>query len=183
MGILWGVLRRAFSLVRCLLGTVLGALGALLLSILFLALGDIDIVDSLLQVLNVLTDVLQLLGVTLLLLRNVLQFLKNVTQLATNEVTGRNLTQSNTQRSNLTGQVLGLLQVLLVTLTVLGCHHAIAVVLTVLRQQQQGSSVRSLQGQHQGQQGEVQATRVELHLLRRQGVPRQPHATENGHPH
>ena len=109
---------------------------------------------------------------TLLLLRNVLQFLKNVTQLATNEVTGRNLTQSNTQRSNLAGQVLGLLQVLLVTLTVLRGHHTVAVILTVLRQQQQGSSVRSLQGQHQGQQGEVQATWVELHLLRRQGVPR-----------
>ena len=182
-GVLHGVLSRAFSLVRCLLGTVLGALSVLLLSVLFLALGDIDIVDSLLQVLNVLTDVLQLLGVTLLLLRNVLQFLKNVTQLTTDEVTGRNLTQSNTQRSDLAGQVLGLLQVLLVTLTVLRGHHAVAVILTVLRQQQQGSSVGGLQGQHQGQQGEVQATRVKLHLLRRQGVPRQPHATENGHPH
>jgi len=154
-GILRGVLCRAFSIVRRLLGTVLGALRILLLSVLFLALGDIDIVDSLLQVLNVLTDVLQLLSVTLLLLRNVLQFLKNVTQLATDEVTGRNLTQSNTQRSDLAGQVLGLLQVLLITLTVLRRDHAVAVILTVLRQQQQGSRVRSLQRQHQGQQGEV----------------------------
>ena len=177
-------LGRALGLPLARVLSVRGALGLLALGLLTLdAVGGVNIVDGLLQVLNVLADVLQLLGVALLLLRNVLQFLKNVAQLATDEVSGRHLAQSNTQRSDLAGQVLGLLQVLLVTLTVLGGHHAVTVVLTVLREQQQGSGVGGLQRQHQGQQGEVQATRVELHLLRRQGVPGQPHATENGHPH
>ena len=133
-------------------------------------------------VLVFLANIVQLLSLAFLLFLNRFQLFQNIPQLTAHKVAGGNLTQGNTQRGDLTRQILCLLKVLLVTFTVLGGDHTVTVILPVLRQQQQGSSVRCLQGEHQGEQGKVEASRVKLQLFGGERVPPQPHATENSHP-
>ena len=96
-------------------------------------------------VLVFLANIVQLLSLAFLLFLNRFQLFQNIPQLTAHKVAGGNLTQGNTQRGNLTRQILCLLKVLLVTFTVLGGDHTVAVILPVLRQQQQGSGVRCLQ--------------------------------------
>ena len=66
------------------------------------------------------------------------------------------------QRDDLWGEVLGIGKVALGTLTVLLDLHAVAVILPVLREKDQGRSVRRLQRKDQREQSEVRGTRVEL---------------------
>ena len=68
-----------------------------------------------------------------------------------------------------------------VTVAVLLHRNAVPVILPVLRQQQQGRRVGSLQREHQGQQGEAKVPRVELPLSGRPRVPAQPEDAEHGH--
>ena len=68
------------------------------------------------------------------------------------------------QRDDLAGEVLGVGEVALGALAVLLDLHAVAVVLPVLREQDEGRGVRGLQRQDQRQQREVRRRGVELQL-------------------
>src|SRR5687768_17631535 len=59
--------------------------------------------------------------------------------------------------------------------------NALAVVLAVLREQDERRGVRRLERQDEGQQGVVQRARVELQVPRRERVPGQPEQHEAGH--
>ena len=72
--------------------------------------------------------------------------------------------ERHAQRDDLAGEVLGVGEVALGALAVLLDLHAVAVVLAVLREQDEGRGVRGLQRQDQRQQREVRRARVELQL-------------------
>src|SRR5699024_10307952 len=84
-----------------------------------------------------------------------LELLEQVAQLAAHEVAGGDVVQGQAQGGDLPGDEVGGGVVALVGLAILRGLHAIAVVLTVLGEQQQGSGVGGLQREDQRQQGEV----------------------------
>src|SRR5659263_247029 len=84
---------------------------------------------------------------------------------------------------NLAGKVLGVREVALGPLAVLFGRHPVAVVLTVLGEQDERGGVRRLQREHQRECGEAVLRLVEAQRRRAPGVPREPHEDEHRQPH
>ncbi len=84
------------------------------------------------------------------------------------------------QRDDLAGEVLGVGEIALGALAVLLDLHALAVVLTVLREQDQRGRVGRLQRQHERQRGEAEGCVVESHGLWRERSSRRSRRCRRG---
>ena len=87
----------------------------------------------------------------------------------------REVGDGHAQGDDLAGEVLGVGEVALGALAVLLDLHAVAVVLAVLREEDEGGRVRRLQREDERQQREVRRARVELQRHGCERVPREPH--------
>src|SRR5215218_923102 len=113
-------------------------------------------------------------GMLRFLLVAAVELLEHGPELGADELLRRQVLHGEAQGDDLAREVLGVGEVALGALPVLLDLHAVAVVLAVLREKDQGRGVRRLQREHEGERREADRDGVESVLLGCERVPQHP---------